>query len=76
MANQGCVGRCVEVRETQDPVLEVARLGQRVGGPRDQVRSPGAGASSTELLAAAEARGHDLSLLRVGRFVFCLFFFF
>ena len=43
---------------------------QVVGQKTEPVRSPGAGASSRELLAAAGAREHGFAPLRVGRFIF------
>ena len=79
MANQGCVGCFVKARGTWDHYLRddsvgamwLPRAGKLAGQETERVRSPGAGASSRELLAAAaEVRECGLAPLRVGRFIF------
>ena len=77
----GCVGRCVKARGTPGTCLRDSlvgamgpcRAGELAGQETEQVRSPGAGASSRELLAVAGAQKHDLALLRVGRFILLIF---
>jgi hypothetical protein len=79
MANQGCMGHFVKARGTQGAPSErwqggshAASQGQ-AGQETEQVRSPGAGDSSRELLAAMGAQEHGLAPLRVGGFIFLIF---
>ena len=83
MANQECIGQCLETRITRVPYPPsqewtsenpLTSEGQRFGRLRNQrVRSPCVRASSRKLAVAIGAREHGLAPLRVGRFIFYYF---